>query len=198
MVSLRSEQEWPKVDEQSGWLEETLHWRRLLFGAQRKRTKSEMTEAMSSELENKIPGVTWDFSQNIRDNVMEALSGVKGANSVKIFGPDLDQLERVATKTKNALQEVPGVENVGVYHIRGQSHLEFRVDPAKCEKWGVQTSEVNNVVASALGAVAQTRMVEGEKLFHIAIRWPKRLTNNEPSIRDIPFTVVNNPVLLPH
>ncbi len=69
------------------------------------RTKRELVAAMNAELERSIPGIGWNFSQNIRDNVMEALSGVKGDNSLKIFGPDLDQLELLADKAKNILQE---------------------------------------------------------------------------------------------
>ena len=149
-------------------LVEQTGWRSWLWGAKRPRTKPEVVTAMNAELEQKIPGVVWNFSQNIRDNVMEALSGVKGDNSVKIFGPDIDELEKLATKVKNILQEIHGIENVGVFHIRGQSHLEFRVDPEKCEKWGVMTADVNNVVSSALGASAMSSMVEGEKLFDIA------------------------------
>jgi cobalt-zinc-cadmium resistance protein CzcA len=152
---------------------------------------------MNDELERKIPGVTWNFSQNIRDNVMEALSGIKGDNSVKIFGPDIDQLEMLATKVQNELQQIQGIENVGVLHVRGQSHLEFRVDPQKCEKWGVMTADVNNVVASALGAKAMSSMVEGEKLFDISVRWPLRLRNNETSILDIPVDISNNAVIQP-
>src|ERR1700732_5353788 len=152
----------------------------------RARTKVEIVTAMNAELERKLPGIVWNFSQNIRDNVMEALSGIKGDNSVKIFGPDIDQLELLATKVKNELQQVKGIENVGTFHIRGQSHLEFRVDPEKCQKWGVTTADVNNVVSSALGAKPLSSMVEGEKLFDIAIRWPKGLRSSETSILDIP------------
>src|SRR5208337_4850665 len=119
--------------EQTGW--------RRIFGAKRPRTKDELISAMNGELDRKIPGVVWNFSQNIRDNVMEALSGVKGDNSIKIFGPDLDKLEDLATQAKNILQEIPGIENVGVFHIRGQSHLEFVVDPAKCERYAVQPAD---------------------------------------------------------
>jgi cobalt-zinc-cadmium resistance protein CzcA len=187
-VPLRREKDWPRLVEQTGW-------RRWFGGPTRARTKSELVEAMNAELQRKLPGVVWNFSQNIRDNVMEALSGVKGDNSLKIFGPDLDQLETLAAKAKNILQDIPGIENVGVFHIRGQSHLEFRVDPEKCEKWGVMTADVNNVVSSALGARAQTSMVEGEKLFDIAIRWPKRLRSSETSILDIPVDVSNNTVV---
>jgi cobalt-zinc-cadmium resistance protein CzcA len=189
-VPLRREKDWPSLIRQSGW-------RSWLWGSIRPRTKPEIIKAMNDELEQKIPGITWNFSQNIRDNVMEALSGVKGDNSVKIFGPDLDELEKLAMRVKNVLQAVPGIQNVGIFHIRGQSHLEFRVDPQKCERYGVQTADVNNVVSSALGAQPQTNMVEGEKRFDIAIRWPRRLRSNETSILDIPVDIVNNQVVLP-
>jgi cobalt-zinc-cadmium resistance protein CzcA len=190
-VPLRPRKDWPAL------VDEPAVWKRRLYGATRPRTKEELVAAMNAELERKIPGVAWNFSQNIRDNVMEALSGIKGDNSVKIFGPEIDQLELLATKVKNTLQDVDGIENVGVFHIRGQSHLEFRVDPEKCQKWGVTTADVNNVVASALGAKAMSSMVEGEKLFDIAIRWPKRLRSNETAILDIPVDVVNNQVIQP-
>jgi cobalt-zinc-cadmium resistance protein CzcA len=126
---------------------------------------------------------------------MESLSGIKGDNSVKIFGPELDKLETLATKAKNILQDVKGIENVGIFHIRGQSHLEFRPDPEKCNRWGVAIADVNNVVSSALGARAMTSMVEGEKLFDIAIRWPKALRSSETSILDIPVDITNNAVV---
>ncbi len=138
----------------------------------------------------------WNFSQSIRDNVLEALSGVKGDNSLKIFGPDLDQLELLAEKAKNILQDVPGVANVGIFHVRGTSHLEFRVDPEKCQKWGVTTADVNNVVSSAVGAKAMSSMVEGEKLFDISVRWPKWRRTSESSILDIPVDIINNQVVL--
>ena len=109
---------------------------------------------MSADLEHDIPGVTWNFSQSIRDNVLEALSGVKGDNSLKIFGPDLDKLELLASKAKNILRSVQGIANVGVFRVRGSTHLQFRVDPLKCQKWGVTTADVNNVVTSALGRPA--------------------------------------------
>jgi cobalt-zinc-cadmium resistance protein CzcA len=190
-VPQRPRKDWPAV------VEESSSWKRWLHGPTRPRTKNELVSAMNAELERKIPGVNWNFSQNIRDNVMEALSGIKGDNSVKIVGPDIDQLELLATKVSNVLHNVEGIENVGVFHIRGQSHLEFRVDPEKCQRWGVMTADVNNVVSSALGAKAMSSMVEGEKLFDIAIRWPRRLRNSESSILDIPVDIANNLVVQP-
>jgi cobalt-zinc-cadmium resistance protein CzcA len=187
-VPLLPERDWPLTVERTGW-------EKWVFGPKRARTKDEIVDAMNAELDTKLPGITWNFSQNIRDNVMEALSGIKGDNSVKIIGPDLDKLETLAEKTKNILQQIPGIENVGIFHIRGQSHFEFRVDPEKCQRWGVQTADVNNVVTSALGGKALSSMVEGEKLFDISVRWPKRLRSSESDILDIPVDIANNTVV---
>jgi cobalt-zinc-cadmium resistance protein CzcA len=189
-IPLRAQQDWPKVMEATGW-------RRWVYGPLRARTKRELVDAMDAELEHSIPGIVWNFSQNIRDNVMEALSGVKGDNSLKIFGPDIDQLELLADKAENILQDIRGVANVGIFHVRGAMHLQFRVDPEKCQKWGVTTADVNNVVQSALAAKATSSMVEGEKLFDISIRWPKWRRNDEASILDIPVDIINNQVVLP-
>jgi cobalt-zinc-cadmium resistance protein CzcA len=187
-VPMRAEKEWPHLADQTGW-------RSWIWSSRRARTKDEIVGAMNAELTRKLPGVFWNFSQNIRDNVMEALSGIKGDNSIKIFGPDLDQLEKLAAKAKNILRDVQGIENVGIFHIRGQSHLEFRVDPAKCERWGVATSDINNVVSSALGARPLSNMIEGEKLFDISVRWPKWRRGSETSILDIPVDIINNTVV---
>jgi len=188
-VPLRPQKDWPKLVPATGW-------RRWIWGPTRARTKREIVTAMNADLERLIPGIVWNFSQNIRDNVMEALSGIKGDNSLKIFGPDIDQLEPLATKAKNILQDIPGIANVGIFHVRGSSHLEFRVDAEKCQKWGVTTADVNNVVSSAVGAKAMSSMVEGEKLFDISIRWPKWRRISETSILDIPVDIINNQVVL--
>jgi cobalt-zinc-cadmium resistance protein CzcA len=187
-VPFRPEKDWPKTVKATGW-------RRWLFGPMRARTKEEIVKDMDAELERKLPGISWNFSQNIRDNVMEALSGIKGDNSMKIFGPEIDKLEALATKAKDILQQTRGIVDVGTFHIRGQSHLEFRVDPVKCQRWGVMTADVNNVVTSALGARALSSMVEGEKLFDISVRWPKRLRSSETDILDIPVDILNNTVV---
>jgi cobalt-zinc-cadmium resistance protein CzcA len=170
--------------------------RRWLYGAMRPRSKEELVKAMNAELEAKLPGTDWNFSQNIRDNVMESLSGVKGDNSVKIFGPDLEGLQNLAEDVKRVLEKIDGIENVGIFDIRGQTNLEFRVDPKKCEKWGVMVADVNNVIASALGAKALTTMIEGEKMFDVAVRWPKWRRASVTSILDIPVDIVNNQVVM--
>src|SRR5207253_3680397 len=132
----------------------------------------ELVEEMNHELAQKLVGVDWDLSQIIRDNVMESLSGVKGENSVKIFGPDLDELERFAEQVKNVLAGVRGIENAGVFRIKGQSNLELTVDREKCKLWNVNIADVHNVIQTAIGGKACTQMIEGERTFDVTVRWP--------------------------
>jgi cobalt-zinc-cadmium resistance protein CzcA len=161
---------------------------------ERQRTKEQLVQEMNEELKRTVLGVDWNFSQNIRDNVMESLSGVKGDNSVKIFGPNLDELERLADQVKNTLEGIRGIENVGVFRIKGQSNLEFQVDREKCAQWGVNVADVNNVIDSAVRGKPFTQMIEGEKSFDVSLRWPERLRTNETFILDIPVDVTNNTV----
>ena len=188
-VPLKPQSEWPTTVKQTGF-------RRWLWGAHRPRTKNELIDAMTADLSAKLPGTDWSFSQNIRDNVMESLSGIKGDNSVKIFGPDLEKLQELAGDVKRSLEKVEGVREVAVFDIRGQSNLEFRVDPAKCEKWGVMVADVNNVIASALGGAPQTTMIEGEKRFDVSLRYSKDRRGSVTSILDIPVDITNNQVTL--
>jgi len=186
---LRPKKAWPKVMPQTGW-------EAWLFGDRRIRTKEELVTQMNEELRAKIVGVDWNFSQYIRDNVTEAMAGVKGDNAVKIFGPDLDRLEELAEKVKNKLRDIRGIQEVGIFNIKGQSNLEFRIDLDKCARWGVTAADVNNVVQSAVGGKAMTTMIEGEKMFDVTLRWPGRLRGSETSILDIPLEVTNNTVIL--
>ncbi len=189
-VPLKPRKEWPAVmDEGSPW--------RFLYGPRRARYKEELVSQMNEELTRELVGVDWNFSQNIRDNVMESLSGVKGDNSVKIFGPDLEELEKMAARVRDALRSVRGIENVGVFNIKGQTNLEFRIDLDKCKRWGVSAADVNNVVQTALGAKPLTTMIEGEKMFDVALRWQKEQRSSETSILDIPVDVANNVVTPP-
>ncbi len=189
-VPLRPQKEWPKVMDDTSW-------RRWFTGDKRPRSKVEIVKQMNADLDRNIPGVDWGFSQNIRDNVMEAMSGVKGNNSVKIFGPDLQKLEELAVQVRNKLESVPGIAEVGVFSIKGNTNLEFRVDPDKCQKWGVSVADVNNVITSALGGQAFSSMIEGERKFDITTRLPAWRRGSETSILDIPIDIINNTVVLP-
>jgi heavy metal efflux system protein len=186
-IPLIPEENWPKVVERSGW-------RAWLFGSRRARTKGELASAMNGELDRLIPGVDWNVSQYLRDNVMESLSGVKGDNSVKVIGPDLDELERLADRIKATLDTVAGVENPGVFRTKGQPNLEFTVDRDKCKRWGVSVGDVENAIKIAVGGQAFTQMIEGERTFDITLRWPERLRGSEQAILDIPVDVTNNQV----
>jgi cobalt-zinc-cadmium resistance protein CzcA len=177
-VPLRGENTWPAVQRPNG--------------ERKVRTRQEITTDMSAELRNKLPGIEWGFSQYIRDNVMEAISGVKGDNSVKIYGPDLDKLEELAEKVKNQLAEIRGLYDLGIYRIMGQSNLEFAVDKDRCQRWGVQVADVNNVINSAVHGAPFTQMIEGEKTFDVTLRWPMFHRQDQSSILEIPVDIINN------
>jgi cobalt-zinc-cadmium resistance protein CzcA len=182
-IPLHPAKEWPAVVPRDGWLS---------WLGPRARTKPELIAEMNHQMHRELIGVDWNFSQYIRDNVMESLSGVKGDNSVKIIGPDLDELEKLADQVKAELDAVPGLENVAVFRIKGQPNLEFTVDRSKCKFWNVSVTDVENSIAISVGGQACTQMVEGEKSFDIALRWPERLRGNEQAILDIPIEVTNN------
>jgi cobalt-zinc-cadmium resistance protein CzcA len=185
---LKPMKEWPRTVEVEGW-------RRYFYGSKRQRTKEELTLAMNQELRDTFPGIDWNFSQYIRDNVTEAIAGVKGDNAVKIFGPDLHKLEELAGDVKNRLEQVPGIQEVGIFSIMGQSNLEFRVNLDKCKKWGVAAADVNNLIQSAVGGKALTSMIEGEKLFDVTLRWPELYRSSETSILDMQVDITNNQVV---
>jgi cobalt-zinc-cadmium resistance protein CzcA len=177
-VPLRPEREWPVVTRPNG--------------ERKRRTRQEIVADMGFLLAQHLPGIEWSFSQYIRDNVMEAISGVKGDNSVKIYGPDLVELERLAEKTKEEISQIPGITDVGIYHIMGQTNLEFVVDKDKCKYWGVQVADVDNVINTAVHGAAQTQMVEGEKTFDITLRWPQQRREDQEALLEIPVDIVNN------
>ncbi|MCE9603331.1 MAG: efflux RND transporter permease subunit [Planctomycetia bacterium] len=183
-LPLKPRTEWPITKEETGW--------RKIFGKTRPRTKEELIDEMNAELSREIVGANWNFSQNIRDNVMESLSGVKGDNSIKIFGPNLVELERLAEELTMRLKSIPGIVNVGVFRVRGQPNLELPIDTAKCNYWGVSVEDVNAVVHSAVGGKPVTDMIEGEKRFDIVLRFPEALRNSEEAILNIPVDVYNN------
>ncbi len=183
-VPLKPQRDWPALREQKGLMS--------LFRAVRPRTKPELVRQMRDELNQKVVGVDWNFSQNIRDNVMESLSGVKGDNSVKIIGPDLDELERLADRLQVILKDVRGVEDVGVFRVKGQPNLEFPIDRDKSQKYGASDADVEAVIKSAVAGQPFSTMIEGEKRFDITLRWPEALRTSEETILKIPVDITNN------
>jgi cobalt-zinc-cadmium resistance protein CzcA len=151
-------------------------------------TREEIQDELMTKFRD-FPSVNFNFSQLIRDNVEEALSGVKGANSIKLFGGDLAMLEETGQKVADILATVPGIENVGLFHIVGQPNLEITIDRRKCARYGISTADVEAVVQVAIGGKAFTQMVEGEKLFDIVLRLPPHLRDDPNVIAQIPVDV---------
>ncbi len=149
---------------------------------------------MNDELKEAFPGINWNFSQIIRDNVLEVMSGVQGENSVKIIGPDIVELEKLGKQVVSAMRDVPGVQDVGLYRILGQTNLELPIDRAKCALWNIKVADVHSVIQTAIGGKPVSQMIEGEKTFDITLRWPKRLRNGESMILDIPVDVSDHRV----
>jgi cobalt-zinc-cadmium resistance protein CzcA len=168
-------------------------WRRqpvTLWGRPLWWTRTITREEIQDELMAKFhefPGVNFNFSQLIRDNVEEALSGVKGANSVKLFGNDLKTLEEAGQRVANILKEVRGIDNVGLFHIVGQPNLEIEIDRDQCARYGINVADVEAVVQVAIGGRAFSQMVEGEKLYDIVLRLPLQLRDDPSVIRRIPI-----------
>jgi cobalt-zinc-cadmium resistance protein CzcA len=150
-------------------------------GLTRQKIEDELAEKFRS-----YPGIDFSFSQLIRDNIDEALSGVKGANSLKLFGSDLKTLESTGAEVAKALQSVQGIENVAVVDIMGQPNLEITVDRAACARYGVNVDDVNDVIQVAIGGKPFSKMVEGEKLYDITLRLPQELRNDPEDIARIP------------
>jgi cobalt-zinc-cadmium resistance protein CzcA len=97
---------------------------------------------------------------------------------------------------KDRLEQVSGIgrDNVGIFRLMGQSNVEFRVDPAKCKRWGVNAGNVNDVISTAVRGTAVTQMIEGEKIFDLSLRWPQFRRDDLSAILNIPVDITNNQV----
>ncbi len=124
---------------------------------------------MSRRLQAQYPGVEFNFSQYIEDNVEEATSGVKGANSVKLFGPDLVTLERLAGQIKAAMAQVRGITDLGVFASLGQPTVRIDIDRAKAARYGLTPDDINGTVQAAIGGQATTDLYETKTDRHFPI-----------------------------
>jgi cobalt-zinc-cadmium resistance protein CzcA len=148
-------------------------------------TKEKLTEQLQKEFADEFTGITFNFSQYIQDNVEEQLSGVKGANSVKIVGPDLEILEKIATEVLSVMDEVKGVTDLGVFRVLGQPNLNIVVDRMKAARYGLNTGDINNVIQSALGGTEATTILEGERRFSLIVRLAPEYRNSLDAVRNI-------------
>jgi cobalt-zinc-cadmium resistance protein CzcA len=148
-------------------------------------TKEKLIDQMKAALNKEFVGVDFNFSQNIEDNVEEAVSGVKGENSVKLFGPDLEVLEKNADAIKAQLQSVRGIEDVGVFTELGQPNLLIEVDRSRCARYGLAAADVNSIVQAAIGGQSATDIFEGERHFPLVVRLLPEYRQSIEAIRNV-------------
>jgi cobalt-zinc-cadmium resistance protein CzcA len=148
------------------------------------RDKDDLIESIERRL-HAIPGVTFNFSQVIQDNVQEAMSGVKGENSVKLYGRDLKTLEEKAIEIEQVLSRVHGVKDLGIFRVMGQPNLLIQVDRQACARYGLSVADVNTMVQAAVGGQAVTKVYEGERLFDLVVRFLPEYRQGVDSIGNI-------------
>ena len=147
--------------------------------------KEKLTEILQKEFEEALPGVGFNFSQYIQDNVEEALSGVKGANSVKIVGPNLVTLEQIAEQVMAEMRQVRGVADLGIFHVLGQPNLNIRTDREKAARYGLNSGDINALVQAAMGGSTATTVLEGDRQFGVAVRLAPQFRDSVEAIRNI-------------
>jgi heavy metal efflux system protein len=148
-------------------------------------TKEKLTEQLSHELGTAFPGVVFNFSQMISDNVEEAVSGVKGENSIKVFGPEISANEEHAEQVLNVLSTVRGVQDLGTFKSMGQPIVKITPDRRACARYGLNTGDVEAVIQAAIGGQAVTQVYEGEKRFDLVVRWLEPYRSGLEAIREI-------------
>jgi len=148
-------------------------------------TKATLTAQLERQMQTALPGVTFNFSQYIQDNIEEAISGVKGANSVKIIGPDLTLLEDLARQVMTQMSQVRGVEDLGVFHVLGQPNLNVKIDRIKAARYGLNTGDVNTVIQAAMGGAVASQVLEGDRFFNLTVRLAPQYRSNVEAIGNI-------------
>jgi len=148
-------------------------------------SKDKLTDQIQTEFNNELPGVVFNFSQYIEDNIEEGISGVKGVNSVKIVGPNLEVLTKLAEQVRDQMSQVRGVADLGIFPVLGQPNLNIKVDRAKAARYGLNSGDVNSVVQAAMGGAAATSVLEGDRQFDLVVRYTPDYRNSIEKIRAI-------------
>ncbi|HZV86575.1 MAG TPA: CusA/CzcA family heavy metal efflux RND transporter [Candidatus Binatus sp.] len=146
--------------------------------------KERLIAAMQRELD-KIPGVIWNFSQPIADNMEEAVSGVKGELAVKIYGDDLKLLEAQADQIVSIMRQINGIEDLGVFRVLGQPNLEISVDRAQAARHQINVSDIQDAVQTAVGGTAFTQVLQGEARYDLVIRYLPQYRDTKEAIENI-------------
>ena len=151
-------------------------------------TKEKLTEEISKDLSDAFPGVVFNFSQYISDNVEEAISGVKGENSVKVFSQNLDSNEQIADAVVDTMSKVKGVADLGHFRVLGEPSIKIVPRREECARYGLNTGDVDAVIQAAIGGQAVTEVYEGEKFFDLTVRWKRDYRLSLEAIREITIT----------
>jgi heavy metal efflux system protein len=146
--------------------------------------KERLIGAMQRELD-KIPGVIWNFSQPIADNMEEAVSGVKGELAVKIYGDDLKLLETQADQIVNIMRQVNGIEDLGVFRVLGQPNLEISVDRLEAARHQINVADIQDAVQTAIGGTAFTQVLQGEARYDLVMRYLPQYRSTKEAIENI-------------
>ncbi|MDQ2947330.1 MAG: CusA/CzcA family heavy metal efflux RND transporter [Acidobacteriota bacterium] len=133
-------------------------------------TKDELIAAMNDQLD-KVPGVLWNFSQPIADNMDEAVSGVKGELAIKIFGTDLKDLERTGDAIVNTMSRVPGVADLGIFRVIGQPNVNLIVNRQKADRFGINVADIQDAIETAVGGKAVSQILQGEAHYDLVVRY---------------------------
>jgi len=146
--------------------------------------KDALIDAMDQQV-GKIPGVLWNFSQPISDNVEEAVSGVKGELAVKMYGDDLRTLEAKAEEIVNVMKDVRGIEDLGLFRVLGQPNVNLAVDREKSARFGLNVTDIQDAVETAVGGKAVTQVLQGERRFDLVVRYQVPYRDTREAIENI-------------
>ena len=146
--------------------------------------KEELIAAIDRELE-KIPGALWNFSQPIADNMEEAVSGVKGQLAIKIYGEDLRTLEEKGSEIVGVMRGIKGVADLGLFRVIGQPNLQFEVDRIRAARYGLNVSDVQDAVETAVGGKAVSQVLQGEQRYDLVVRYAASARSTKEKIENI-------------
>ncbi|MES2378299.1 MAG: CusA/CzcA family heavy metal efflux RND transporter [Bacteroidota bacterium] len=153
-------------------------------------TSDGLIDQMDEQL-RKIPGIVFNYSQPIRDNVEEAVAGVNAALAVKVFGPDFKVLDEKADEIMRVLKTVKGVDDLGILRNLGQPEFRIELDQRKMALYGVATADANSVIEMAIGGKAATELYEGERRFDIRVRYQKQFRDTQDKIENLMVPTLN-------
>ena len=146
--------------------------------------KELLIDAIDKELK-RFPGVMWNYSQPISDNMEEAVSGVKGELAVKLYGDDLRTLEKKAEEIQSQMAQVRGVEDLGIFRIIGQPNLNYTVDREAAARWGINVSDIQDAIQTAVGSNAVTQVQQGEARYDVTLRYQQPFRDTREAIDNV-------------